>query len=172
MPRRKLMIGLVLLCLLLLLPACSTSLRKEKEAAAEGVEEAFRQEAKEANHQTEDISFYLPAGMVVKSDDKYNHLIQKGSKMFILFINPNEDSKSKVLYQTAKEGSKDYLLDKTFRADGRFGYLLIQKLKDDLYEVVVGIGGIKMTTATELSGLSKDAKSMMEIVRSIKMEKE
>jgi len=50
--------------------------------------------------------------------------------------------------------------------------LLIQKLKDDLYEVVVGIGGIKMTTETELSGLSKDAKSMMEIVRSIKMEKE
>lgn len=162
----------LLLFVLLLLSACSTSIKEEQKAAKENAYQAFQEESKKPNKDSKGISFYLPVGMEIDSSDTYNHIIKKGSKIYILFINPNEDEKSKVIYESTLKSADKYRLAETFTDDKKFGYIFIRDIEKDLYELIVGIGGIKMTTQTELGNLANDAKIMMEMVHSIQLKNE
>ncbi|KAB2338872.1 hypothetical protein F7731_04805 [Cytobacillus depressus] len=161
--------ALLLLIVVLLLSACSASLKEEQTAAKDAIGEVFQTDPKESNHENEDIAFYLPFGFEVKEDTPNNILIKNGSKTYILFYNPNEGPESKVIYEaTLKQNDYEFKETNTTK-DGDFSYLLINHIDNNLNELTVGIGGVKITGQVKTKSLAADAEKMAEIIQSVKM---
>ena len=163
---KKYRLSLSVLFVVILLVACSSSIESEKVNAEEKTKVAFEKQSIQTNQSLQFIDFYLPSGIVVKEEMPNNIILDKGSHPYIVFYNPNEDSQSKVLYETAKKSAEHIVHEKTFTKDDQFGYLLINQAHEGLYEISVGIGGIKATTETKVNNLAEDAEMMMEIVSS------
>jgi hypothetical protein len=161
------------LFLLFLLPlaGCTGDIGDELEKAKMNVQQAFEKEAETPNQELDFISLYVPFGMTIERTDENNFLLEKGKQMYILFINPNETADSKAVYESTRKGGDEWLLDETFTSDGKFGYVLVASVDEDLYEVTVGIGGIKMTTETSKRHVADYAGSMMETVSSVEIKK-
>ncbi|MBY0124139.1 hypothetical protein [Bacillus sp. S/N-304-OC-R1] len=160
---------LLLFIVVLLLSACSASLKEEQSAAKDAVGEAFKMEPKATNNENGDIQFYLPFGFEVDKETPNNIILKNGSKTYILFYNPNEGPDSKVVYKaTLKQNDYDY--QETFSTKNKhFGYLLVNNNEDTLNELIVGIGGVKITTQAKTKSLSAEAAKMAEIIQSVKM---
>lgn len=159
---------LIMIPLLMLLTACSGSIEEEQEKAIERTKEAFQSEMK-ANNELNDYNIYLPSGMKVETEDENNILLSSGSTQYILFINPIEGENSTVTYESTLLTSDNFRVNEKFEDENRFGYLLISDVDEELYEVTVGIGGIKMTTAASVNDLAHEAKLMMQIISSIEL---
>ena len=151
------------------LSACSVS---ESDAIAQSnkiAEETFiGVETNDADQKTNSFSYYLPSGFKVESESENNLLISKGKQTFILFVNPLEASDSKVVYESTVANNESKVLEKTFEDKGRFGFLYVRSLEKDLYEVSVGVGGVKMTTHTDTKNMVESVQSMMQVVESVK----
>ena len=115
------------------------------------------------------MKFYLPFGMSIK-DESPNNVIIKGKNDYILFYNQNEKEDSKIVYQMSKP-EKNLVVDHTFKNKKQFGYLIVSKVEKDMYEVTVGIGGIKMTTESKEKNISANASKMMRVVKSVQYKK-
>jgi len=152
----------------LLLSACSASLKDEQNTALEKARELFKGESKQPNNKKKNIEFYLPFGYEVKEETPNNLILKNGSKTYILFYNQHEDRSSKVVYDaTLKQG--EYEVNETFSENGQLGYILINNIDKDLNELVVGVGGVKITTETKTKSLTSEAEAMIEIAKSVKM---
>ncbi len=77
-----------------------------------------------------------------------------------LFYNPVEGSDSEVVYNAALSNNK-YQYKKTYKKEGQFGFLLIRELEENLQELTVGIGGVKITTEVKTKHMQKEAETMM-----------
>lgn len=155
---------------LVMLSACSASIDEEKKVAQEAVKNVFTSELDvETNKEMKGYHFYLPKGMVMKESIDNNIVLARGKNIYILFINPQEQSSSEVVYQSSVSPKITYVMDETFTTKGEFGYLLIHEINSekDVYELTVGIGGVKLTTETNTKHLADNAKEMMEIVKSV-----
>jgi hypothetical protein len=86
---------------------------------------------------------------------------------YLLFVNENEEANSKVSYDTLVEKYEKPFISETFEDQERFGYLFVNNLEKNTYEVTVGIGGTKLTTEAKANDVSDAAKNMMDIVKSI-----
>lgn len=159
---------LLLFIALLLLTACSASIKEEQKAALETVKETFNKEPKAANNKNQDIEFYLPFGFEVKEETPNNIILKNGSKTYILFYNQHEAPDSKVVYETTLKLG-EYDLNETFTNKERLGYFLINHLEKDKNELIVGVGGVKITTEAKTKGLSAEATAMIDIVNSVKI---
>ncbi len=160
--------ALLLFTVVLLLSACSASLKEEQKAAKDAVNEAFKDTPKEVNNKNEDISFYLPFGVEVKEKSPNNIILKNGSKTYILFYNQHEGPESKVVYEATMK-QKDYDLNETFEKDQHFGFLLIKNTDKKMNEMTIGVGGVKITSQSKTKQLSSDAAIMSEIVNSVTM---
>ncbi|WAA10090.1 hypothetical protein [Fervidibacillus albus] len=169
---RLLQSGFVLMTVLFLLAACTGTIQEESEKAKEQAMEAFEGKAKNANVEKDTLSLYLPLGIEVDETDPNNVLLTRGDKLYLLFINPNENENSRVVYEATTESGDDFLLNETFESDERFGYILVKEVDEDVFELVVGIGGLKLTTESDKKDLADDAKMMMEIVSSVQLNNE
>lgn len=158
-----------LIALLLALTACTGTINEEQEKAKDQVTEAFQGKAKNANVTKDHLSLYVPHGMEIDESDPNNILLTRGDKLYLLFINPNENERSQVVYQATVESGEKFRVNETFDSKERFGYILIKDLVEDTYELTVGIGGIKLTTETTLKDLADEAGMMMEIVSSVQL---
>jgi hypothetical protein len=130
-------------------------------------EQAFEDTPKDSNKQTKLFSYYLPEEFTVKETKMYNVLLEKGSQSYLLFVNENEEANSKVSYETLIEKYEKPFISKTFEDKERFGYLFVNNLEKNTYEVTVGIGGTKLTTEAKANDVSDAAKNMMDIVKSV-----
>lgn len=159
----------LLFIVVILLSACSASLKEEQSAAKDAVGDAFEMEPKAANTENEDIQFYLPFGFEVYKETPNNIILKNGSKTYILFYNQHEGPDSKVVFEaTLKQNEYDY--NETFSTkDKHFGYLLINHTDNKLNELTVGAGGVKMTTQAKTNNLSAEAAKMAEIIQSVQM---
>jgi nitrous oxide reductase accessory protein NosL len=167
--RMKTKIPIVLFFLVLILAGCNTSIDEEKEQTAQTVEDTFKNTNKNAKEKAGNLSFYLPFGAKIEKESKNNVIISKGSDTFILFTNPEEDQNSKLLYSMAISDEKNIVQNDSFKEDDRLGYYVIKKLPDSKeYELIVGVGGTKLTTQSSLEDLSDHAEMMMEIADSVK----
>ncbi|CAM3532760.1 hypothetical protein GCM10009865_36320 [Aeromicrobium ponti] len=166
---KKFTAALLLVISFLLLSACSASLEEEQTAAKNTAEEAFNKTSEKTNHKNEDIEYYLPFGVEVKEESPNNIILKNGSKTYILFYNPHEGPDSKVVYDATIKQKKDYDVNETYTKDGHRGFLLINSDKKDENELIVGIGGVKISTQSKTKHLSSDAATMMEIVNSVKV---
>ncbi|MCU9614244.1 hypothetical protein OEV98_11795 [Caldibacillus lycopersici] len=164
-------IYLLVLLLLLILTACSATISEEQDKAKENAVEAFEANNINPNNSIENFSVYLPSGMDVDESDPNNIVLSNGSKLYLLFINPNENESSKVIYETTLNSTENIRLKETFEKDNRFGFIIINDVSEDLYELTVGIGGTKLTTETDAANIAHEAKLMMEIVSSIEFDK-
>jgi hypothetical protein len=130
-------------------------------------EQAFEDTPKDSNKQTKLFSYYLPEEFTVKETKMYNVLLEKGSQSYLLFVNENEEANSKVSYETLIEKYEKPFISKTFEDKERFGYLFVNNLEKNTYEVTVGIGGTKLTTEAKANDVSDAAENMMDIVKSV-----
>lgn len=168
--KNRLLLSICLLLLTGLVVGCSVSVDEEIKKVETAVEEAFTDKALETNEKYEDFSYYLPTTMKIDSEEGNNNLIiKKGNQLFILFVNPNEEPNSKVMFESSGPESQDDLVVKTFEDQDRFGYIIVKELDKNLFEIVVGIGGVKMTTQTKASEILESAQQMMEIVASVRL---
>lgn len=113
------------------------------------------------------FSYYLPEGFTIKKTDEFNILLENGGQSYILFVSEKEPSTSKVSYETLAEQSTNPFMSQTFEDHNRFGYLLVNQLEKNKFEVTVGLGGTKVTTESKANDVSVDARNMVDIVTSI-----
>ncbi|GAE45467.1 hypothetical protein [Mesobacillus boroniphilus] len=131
---------------LFLLSACSASFFEQKADMKKEVGTTFESQPEKTNNSTKDIDYYLPTGVNVEEETPNNVLLKDGSKTYILFYNQHEKADSKVVYDSTVKQQKEWDANETFSKDGKFGYMLVKELKEDHYQLIIGIGGIKLTT--------------------------
>lgn len=157
--------------LFVMLSACSASIEEEQSVAQEAAANTFKTETTvTTNEEVEGIKYHLPKGAVIKKTTENNVVFEKGSKLYILFVNPHEEADSDVVYQASVSSQIDYRVNETFQEDDKFGFMLVNDIEDqkDQYELTVGVGGVKVTTETDAKHISEDAELMMEIALSVK----
>ncbi|MFT9599976.1 hypothetical protein [Mesobacillus sp.] len=152
---------------LFLLSACSASFSEQKAEIKKDVASTFESQPEKTNNSTKDIDYYLPTDFKVEKETPNNVLLKDGSKTYILFYNQHEKEDSKVVYDSTVKQQKEWDANETFSKDGKFGYMLVKELKEDHYQLIVGIGGVKLTTETE--NVREDAEAMMQIANSVKI---
>lgn len=157
-------LGLVLMAIVVL-GACSSSFSEDKKSADESVGVIFKGKPEKTNNSTKDIKYHLPFGVEIKDESPNNVLLKNGSRTYILFYNQQEKADSKVVYESAVKQQKKWEANETYQQESKFGYMLVKKLKEDHYQLIVGIGGVKLTTETD--NISKDAETMMKIANSV-----
>jgi ABC-type Fe3+-hydroxamate transport system substrate-binding protein len=166
---KYLRVSILFLLVLSLLSACSgASFKEESKKTEKAVEAALNEKIKSPNKKVQSIQFYLPFGYEIKKETPNNIILKNGSKTYILFYNPQETSESEIVYKASVEQHEKLEINKNFKKDKKFAYLLIDKLEEKKNEVTVGIGGRKMTTEAKTSNMENEAKIMMEIVNSVK----
>lgn len=156
----------------LVLSACSSASFQEKsKLTIKTVKETFKENPKKANQKSEKLRFYLPFGYEIKEKSPHNIILKNGSKTFILFNNPQENTSSDVVYKASVAQYKKLETNETFKDQNRLGYIIIEQLDDDMNEMTIGIGGTKITTQTKTTSMKDEARSMMKILNSIKKNK-
>ena len=160
--------SIIFFILVLILAGCNTTIDKEKEETASVVEDGLSSN-ETAGEKAGNISFYLPFGAEIEKESPYNIIISKSSDTFILFTNPQEDKDSELLYKMAINDKENLVKHGTFKEDDRLGYYVIKELPDtEEYELIVGVGGTKVTTQSELEDLADNAEMMMKMATSVK----
>lgn len=154
----------------LLLAGCANSLEDRSASGVIAAKEAFFANSKDQTEEIEGIKLYKPAGFIIsEKSDAYNIIFKKGNETFLLFINPNEKEDSRLFYDLLlADKGKEIIAEETFSDDGNSGFVAIIKNDDESVELVVSVGGAKMTTITKKKKLEKEVREMMEVVRSLK----
>ncbi|MCA1032388.1 hypothetical protein LCL95_15240 [Bacillus timonensis] len=149
-----------------LLSGCASIDEETKNTKLE-VENVFEAKPLAANEKHQDFSYYIPENMDIESKGDYNLIFKDGKQLYILFINPIENKASDTLYKSTVHKTGKVIVDETFKDKERFGYVKVFEIDKNIYEVSVGLGGIKMTTETKKGNISNSAKEMMQIVTSV-----
>lgn len=154
----------------LALAACGKSLGERATAGVEAAREAFHSNDKNRTEEIDGVKLYKPAGFTMNDNsDAQNIVFTKNEETFILFINPNEKSDSKLFYDLLlADQSKKIIEQATFTDGDTFGFAAVVKSDDDNVELITSVGGSKMTTITKKKKVEEDLAKMMGIVRSIK----
>lgn len=156
----------------LLLVGCGKTLDESAAAGIEAARESFHADAKDRTAEVEGIKLYKPAGFTIgNKSDAQNIVFTKQDETYILFNNPNEKGNSKLFYELLlADQEKDIVEQATFEDDGIFGFAAVVKIGEDKVELIVSVGGSKMTTLTKQKNSEEGLAKMMEIVRSIKQD--
>ena len=156
--------------LVLSLSACGKSVDQQIENGLNLTAMIFSEVPREVTDKVGNFQFYLPSDFKIeKSEDDVNILLSKGDSSYILFVNEQEETNSKLHYDILKNDClKKIIKEKTFEKDGIFGFSAVAENGDNMYEIIVSLGGIKMTTISSEQNIEENIKDMLKIVRSIK----
>ena len=160
------MFGIIFLLSIVLMSACGVSLDKEKEKAVANAEKAYSESPKDANENYDSIRFHLPEQFSIKDQAPNNIIMEKKAHPYILFYNQNEGEDSDKVYEITNTATGEVIVDQTFEVKDRFGYLIIIEIEENQYEVTAGIGGIKVTTESDLKHIAENAETLMKIANS------
>ncbi|MET0785974.1 MAG: hypothetical protein ABWY25_04660 [Paenisporosarcina sp.] len=155
------------------LVGCSASLENQTEDGIEEAKEVFQGETIKPNEQFEKVQFYVPGGFdILEESDESNIVLSDDQDSFVLFINPNEKQDSHLFYDLLLAEKKDMILaEKTFEQNGRFGFVALLPSGKEHFEIIVSSGGYKLSTISDKNKIAENMQQMMEIVRSVKIEK-
>lgn len=155
----------------LFLSACSTL----EERAAEGMEKAeevFFSESVEANEKIENVQFFKPSNFKLSEEsDAQNIILNNRGETFVLFVNPNEKSDSRLHYDLLMAKSEKILFEKTFEEKDRFGFVAVVQNAENVLEVITSSGGIKMSTLSDEENVEDHIETMMKVVNSVHVSK-
>jgi 5-formyltetrahydrofolate cyclo-ligase len=160
-------LAVLLLLSTFLLFGCQATLGDKKEESIKAVQEQMNEKPKETNKEAQDIKFYLPFGYEIDEESPNNVILKNGSKTYILFYNQFENQLSDVVYKSTLNQHEKYEIDQKWENKESFGYFLVEKLDDDMNELIVGIGGVKLTSEVKTKSLADEAAQIMEIVHSV-----
>ena len=149
-----------------LLVGCNPSNDEAISQSKKIAETAFKEKQMKTTESTNGIRYYLPKGFNVENEMENNIILLKGKEEYILFVNPEEPFTSEVVFNEMKSAKENAETD-TFKTNDRFGYISINPAKDKKFELIVGIGGVKMTTLTSANNMVENTKDMMEIANSV-----
>ena len=156
------------LCILPLV-GCNVSEQEAIDSSIQLFEVALGEDKKEANAEAEKFSYYLPSTFMVESEVNNNIVLENKDQTYILFVNPFESASSEVVYETTLSFYEKPIANKTLEFNDQFVFLLVEKgPSDNTYEVIVGIGGTKMTTITEVSTMKQSVQHMLDIIKSVR----
>lgn len=155
----------------LLLTACGQNIDERASKGVKAASDAFYAHNIETNEEIDGTKFYKPIGFQVENDsDAQNIVLNKGKDTFILFINPNEKRDSKLYYDLlTADDKKNIIKEETFTEEETFGFAaIVQGENEDTAELIVSVGGTKMSTRTKEKNIESYMPKMMEVVQSIK----
>lgn len=170
MKNRKLQV-LLLFGIILLLTACGKTPEESAKETIKLARETFEYKPKATNEEIEGLQVYIPPKFKISNEsDQQNIILTKGKQPFILFINPNEASNSKLFYELLHASDNLTILEEEqFTAENDYGFAAVIDYEDEMVELVVNAGGAKISTVTKSTNMHKDVQAMMEIVRSIQL---
>ena len=168
---RKWIHAFLLTSLVVILSACSQTVEEQAQAGMQNAETMFSSESNEANKTIGHIELYLPKGYSIeKGIDELNYTILNGKDSYILFVNQNEPEDSRLQYDLLKQENKNEIVEeKTFESDGQFGFSAVTKFPEEKYELIVNLGGVKLSTISEDKKIDDKIQEMMEIVKTVKV---
>lgn len=168
---RKWIHAFLLTSLVVILSACSQTVEEQAQAGMENAETMFSSKPNEANKKIGHIELYLPKGYSIeKGIDELNYTILNGKDSYILFVNQNEPEDSQLQYDLLKQENKNEIVEeKTFESDGQFGFSAVTKFPEEKYELIVNLGGVKLSTISEDKKIDDKIQEMMEIVKTVKV---
>lgn len=155
------------LLLLFILVSCSMQSEEESvENVLEIAEDTFEsEELNDPNQELEHTSIYIPDKFQLESEDASNIILKEKEQTYIVFYNSLEPATSEIGADSSR--NKEALLFETFEDEKKFGYIRLMPEIDKKYEMVVGIGGVKITTHTTKKDMEQDAEEMMHISKSL-----
>ena len=156
-----------------MLAGCGTPLDEQLEMGFAASEQSFEADSKKPNTKQENIAFYLPEGFEVENSEiEHNYLLNHNGELYVLFVNALEDSSSKFAYEHLMTEQEDKIVEvKTYETEEAFGYSAVLEQKKDEYELVTALGGVKVSTLTKGKALDEKLAYMMEIAKSVQIEK-
>ena len=161
---------LAALCMLVL-SACGKTVEEKTATGIENAESVFTNEPNATNKSMGHIELYLPNGFnIEKGIDEANYTVINGKDSYILFVNPNETENSQLYYDILKQDAKTNIIeDKTFEKGDLFGFSAVNQLNEEEFELIVSVGGVKVTTISDKKKLDEKLQNMMEIAQSVKV---
>lgn len=163
---RKIKVLLIVL-LIVFVSGCTVKSKEDLMSEITQIAKASFEEPKtQTTVKLNNFSLYLPEKFEVVEEGTSNLILQKGEQLYILFQNPLEDSNSHLNYDTAAE-EKGYTLLESFEEQDKFGFVMVMPREDEKFELQTGVGGVKLTTITELDNLTEDTEVMMEMANSL-----
>lgn len=163
----RIRLALTLLLLSLFITGCNVTKEEAIEKAKVTFETGNSVQAKEPNQETDLFRYYLPASLKIENITENNLILSKSDQLFLIFSNPAEDASSTVNFEQDKLVVEDPLLLETFENEGVFSYIIITPLEEDDYKVIVGIGGEKGSTITDIANIEKSIEIIIEVIKSI-----
>jgi len=167
--RKNWLFLLTTLLVLVLLAGCGKSLEEQIETGMTNVQASIEAEPVDANKEIGRIKVFLPSGYTIEeSEDETNYLLKKNQHQFILFVNPNEQKNSKLLYDLFKKNqAKEIVEEQSFETKDVFGFAAILQDDEDSYELIVSSGGVKITTLSNGKQIDQMLQEMMQIAHSV-----
>lgn len=153
----------------IVLAGCNQTIEEQASAGMLAVETTFEAQSNIANKLIGQIELYMPKGFTIEQGiDASNYTVKNGEAMYILFVNENETSDSQLLHGILLEDkSKKIIEEKTFETDGLFGFSAITEVDEETSELIVSIGGTKLTTISSNKHVDEKLAGMMQIVQSV-----
>ncbi len=163
--------ALLLIGAILVLAGCGLTVDDQVASGISKAQTVFSSEPVAPNKSIGSIELYLPKGYgMEKGIDKFNYTLIDGKDSYILFVNPNETMDSQLHYTILKEDpNSEILKEKTYEADDIFGFSAIVSQPEEKYQLVVNVGGVKLTTISEGKKIDEKLQQMMKIVKSVKV---
>ncbi|MEO4051896.1 hypothetical protein [Solibacillus sp. CAU 1738] len=170
---RKWIQSIAILILALSLAGCGKSIEEQIEVGVANAQSTFKEAAQTPNTTIGNIQLFIPKGYTVEQGvDEMNYILKKDKDSFLLFVNAIETEDSKLHYENLlADKTKDVVKSQDFETAGAFGFSAVVKHSEDEYELIVGSGGIKMTTISQNKKIENKLSEMMQIVRSVQISK-
>ncbi|MEK4230373.1 hypothetical protein [Solibacillus sp. FSL H8-0538] len=170
---RKWIHGILIGLAILSLAGCGKSVEEQVSIGIASAQTTFEETPVASNKTIANIDLYLPKGFTIEQGlDELNFTLTKEKDSYILFVNTNENQDSKLLYEILmSDTAHGVIQEQTFETNGAFGFSAVVKHSEEQYELVVSIGGVKMTTLSADKKIDAKLAEMMEIVRSVHISK-
>ena len=156
----------------LMLTGCGKTVDEQITEGFTATATAFEAKPMEPTTTIGKIKVYLPSGYKVEEGtNEMNYIFTKGKDSFVLFVNTIEAEDSRLHYDILVNDSKlNIMKEQTFELDNAFGFTAVIEHSEEQYELVVSSGGVKMTTMSADKKIDEKLVTMMEIVRSVKVQ--
>ena len=156
-----------------LLASCGKTVEEQVTEGITTVQSAFEQQPVQGNTKENNISLYLPEDYVIDpSEEENNFFIHSSDDQYILFINENEPENSQLNYDLLMKSDDESIIKvEQLQGEKHFGFVAVKQLSEKEVELIVSIGGIKLSTVTNQKKIDYKLANMVDIVRSVEIVK-
>lgn len=159
-----------LLLLMVIVVSCSSMTEEEALLGVESaVKKNFSIEKPDSNQETKQYSYFLLSGMKEVNKSKNNIVLEKEDSIFTVFYDQNLQLTDDI-YEEEKKKDKEALLFKKI-SESPTGFVKVINIKNNIYELTIGLGGVKASTTTSKTELLDRAEDLANLVSSFKFKK-